>query len=87
MSMGILTLKQRIRQRYAGFQEAEQAGNVTLVCKRCGISRKTFYKRRKRFSEARGDRGALLDRARRPHHPRRTIGKALRRRLLGLRLV
>ncbi len=85
MSGLMLTPEQRIRQRYAWFEEAERVGNVTLACRRCGISRKTFYKWRKRFAEARGARQALLDRSRRPHRPHRTVKKALRRRILHLR--
>ena len=85
MSRSMLTPEQRIRQRYAWFQEAERLGNVTLACKRLGISRKTFYKWRKRVQVEQGRRTALLDRSRRPHHPRRRVKKALRRRLLALR--
>lgn len=73
MSTVVLTPEQRIRQRFAGFEEAERLGNVTLACRRLGISRKTFYKCRQRFAEARGERQALLDRSRRPHHPRRLL--------------
>src|SRR5512138_1956569 len=81
----VLTPEQKIRQRYAWFEEAERLGNVTVACRRLGISRKTFYKWRQRFTESRGARQALLDRSRRPHRPRRTVPKALRRRLLALR--
>ncbi len=48
MSRGMLTPEQRIRQQYAWFQEAERLGNVMFACRRLGISRKTFYKWRKR---------------------------------------
>jgi transposase InsO family protein len=85
MSNVMLTPEQQIRQRYAWFEEAERRGNVRLACKRLGISRKTYYKWWQRFVEARSDRQALLDRSRRPHHPRRRVKKALRRRLLHLR--
>jgi transposase InsO family protein len=85
MSQLMLTPEQRIRQRYAWFEEAERLGNVTVACKRLGISRKTFYKWRKRVQVEQGRRTALLDRSRRPHHPRRRVKKALRRRLLALR--
>ncbi len=85
MSRIILTPEQQIRQRYTWFQEAEQLGNVTLACKQLGISRKTFYKWRKRFQVEQERREALLDRSRRPHHPHHRVKKALRRRLLQLR--
>ena len=85
MSKIILTPEQQIRQRYGWFEEAERLGNVTVACRRLGISRKTFYKWRQRFAETRGARQALLDRSRRPHRPRRKIKRALRRRLLQLR--
>lgn len=85
MSKLMLTPEQRIRQRAAWFEEAERLGNVTVACKRLGISRKTFYKWRTRLAQARGDRRVLLDRSRRPHRPRRKVKKALRRRLLALR--
>jgi len=84
MSRSMLTPEQRIRQRYAWFEEAERLGNVTVACKRLGISRKTFYKWRKRVQVEQGRRTALLDRSRRPHHPRRRVKKALRRRLRAL---
>ena len=74
-----LTPEQKIRQRAAWFQETERLGNVTVACRRLGISRKTFYKWRQRYVEARGDRQALLDRPRRPHRPRRKVKKAMRR--------
>jgi transposase InsO family protein len=85
MSKVMLTPEQRIRQRYAWFEAADRLGNVTVACERCGISRKTFYKWRKRFQVEQGAKTALLDRSRRPHHPHRRVKKALRRRLLTLR--
>ncbi len=85
MSKPILTPEQRIRQRYGWFEEAERVGNVTVACKRLGISRKTYYKWRKRFLTAQGNRQALQDRSRRPHRRRHQVKKALRRRLLALR--
>jgi transposase InsO family protein len=85
MPRTFLTPEQQIRQRYAWFEEAARLGNVTLACRRCGISRKTFYKWRQRYAEARGARQALRDRSRRPYRPRRRVKKALRRRLLALR--
>ena len=85
MSTYELTPEQKIRQRYAWFQEAERLGNVKLACQRLGISRKTFYKWKKRFDQAKGDRTSLLDRSRRPHHPNRQVKKGLQRRILALR--
>jgi transposase InsO family protein len=85
MSKVMLTPEQQIRQRYAWFEVADRLGNVTVACERCGISRKTFYKWRKRFAEARRDRQALRDQSRRPHRARSRVKKALRRRLLTLR--
>jgi transposase-like protein len=45
---------------------AQDAGNVAWTCRHFGISRKTFYKWRRRYHEH-GDVG-LADRARAPHH-------------------
>lgn len=43
------------------------------VCRRFGISRKTFYKWLKRYKESQGDSRALSDQSRRPHSfPRAT---------------
>lgn len=77
MSRLVVPPEQRIRQRYAWFQDAERVGNVSLACKRLGISPKTFYKWKQPFTLARGDRQALRDRSRRPHRRRRLL--ALRR--------
>ena len=59
-------------------QAAGHAGNVARTCRHFGISRKTFYKWRRRHAEH-GDAG-LADRARAPHHspratPREVVGK------------
>jgi transposase InsO family protein len=85
MSGTYLTPEQQIRQRYSWFQEAKRLNNVSLACKRLGISRKTFYKWKHRFEQAKEDRSALLDRSRKPHHPHYRIKKSLRRRILTLR--
>ncbi len=85
MSTTQLTPEQKVRQRFAWFQEAIQLGNVKLACRRLGISRKTFYKWKKRFAQAKGDRSAFRDRSRRPHHPHYHFKKSLRRRILALR--
>jgi transposase InsO family protein len=85
MSTYELTPEQKIRQRYAWFQEAERLENVQKACLRLGISRKTFYKWKHRFDEAKKERSALLDRSRRPHHPRYRFKRSLRRRIKTLR--
>ena len=82
MSGLYLTPEQKIRQRHNWFLEADRLGNVRLACRRLGISRKTFYKGKKRFLEAKGERSALRDH---PHHPRCHVKKGLIRRLLALR--
>ena len=81
MSGTYLTPQQRIRQRYSWFQEAKRLGNVSLACKRLGISCKTFYEWKHRFDQTKEDRSALLDGPRRPHHPQYRIKKSLRRRI------
>lgn len=43
-------------------------GNAREVCRRFGISRKTFYKWLKRYRKSAGDTKSLLDQSRRPHH-------------------
>lgn len=85
MSPWHLPPEQRIRQRWMWFQEAQRLGNVTVACRRLGISRQSFYKWRRRLQTARGAKHALLDRSRRPHRSPRRIGKALTRRICQLR--
>ena len=45
MSTIQLTPEQKVRQRYAWFQGAQQLGNVKLACRRLGISRPPFHPR------------------------------------------
>ena len=85
MSKLYLTPEQKIRQRYNWFLEAQSLGNVSLACKRLGISRKTFYKWKGRFDKAHQQRSALLDHSHRPYHCPRSVKKGLRRRILELR--
>ena len=42
--------------------------NAQEVCRRFGISRKTFYKWLKRYRASSGDSKSLMDQSRRPHH-------------------
>lgn len=46
----------------------EETGSAQEVCKRFGISRKTFYKWLKRYRQSGGDTKSLVDQSRRPHH-------------------
>jgi len=51
----------------------EETGSVQEVCRKFGISRKTFYKWLKRYNSSNGDSSSLTDRSRRPHRfPRAT---------------
>jgi transposase-like protein len=50
-------------------RQAADEGNVARVCRRFGISRKSFYKWKRRHAEH-GDAG-LCDRPRTPHGPPR----------------
>lgn len=45
----------------------EETGSVQEVCRRFGISRKTFYKWLKRYRQSGGDTKSLVDQSRRPH--------------------
>ena len=85
MSRAYLTPEQQIRQRYNWFLEAQSLGNVSLACKRLGISRKTFYKWKQRFERADRNRSALLDHSHRPYHCPRSVKPGLRRRIVELR--
>ena len=76
MSESYLTPEQKIRQRFSWFQEARRLGNVKLTCLRLGISRKTFYKWKKRWSQAQGIHSTLLDRSRPPITPNDTSKRA-----------
>ena len=55
MPSATLTAERQIRRRYSWCEKAKRLGNVTLACCRLGISRKTFYRWRKRYQQARGD--------------------------------
>jgi transposase InsO family protein len=68
------------RWRLKVLEAATSAGNVARTCRHFGISRKTFYKWRRRYTEH-GAAG-LADRARAPHHsptatPQEVVGKIL----------
>jgi transposase len=64
-------------------QAEERARNVAWTCRHFGISRKTFYKWKRRFAEH-GDAG-LCDRARTPHRSPRATPPDIVSKLLYLR--
>jgi transposase len=46
----------------------DETGSAQEVCRRFGISRKTFYKWLKRYRQSSSDTKSLVDQSRRPHH-------------------
>jgi transposase len=51
----------------------KETGSAQEVCRKFGISRKTFYKWLNRYKASEGDSTSLEDQSRRPHHfPRAT---------------
>ncbi len=60
-------------ERMQWFEEYHKVKKVPLVCKKFGISRKTFYKWWKRYQQAKTSVDSLQNRSRRPHtNPRAT---------------
>lgn len=67
-----------LHPRLAWMMCYQETKNVQAVCRKFGISRKTFYKWLKRYQQDGGDTKALVDRSRRPHHfPRATPESAI----------
>ena len=64
-------------------QAAERARNVARTCRHFGISRKTFYKWKRRFDEH-GEAG-LCDRPRTPHRSPRATPREVVSKILYLR--
>jgi transposase-like protein len=69
-----------VRWRLKLLSHAEETGNVSLTCRYFGLSRKTFYKWKRRYDEH-GEAG-LCDRPRIPNHspnatPRAVVSKVL----------
>lgn len=58
---------------------------VTAICAHHGISRKTFYKWRRRYQEGGRNYRALRDRSRRPRSHPKAIPKATVELILALR--
>lgn len=68
------------QERLVWFAEYEKVKKVPLVCKKFGISRKTFYKWWKRYNNARRTSDSLNNRSRKPHHnPRATPDHIIQR--------
>ena len=64
--------QQMVWKRLRLFRRARECRNVSQACREFGVSRKTYYKWRKRWEEAGRDPQALRDRSRKPHsHPRK----------------
>jgi transposase len=62
-----------LHPRLAWMMCYEETGSAQAVCRKFGISRKTFYKWLKRYKETNRDTASLEDRSRRPHtFPRAT---------------
>jgi transposase len=62
-----------LHPRLAWMMCYKETGSAQAVCRKFGISRKTFYKWLKRYRTTNGDTTSLTDRSRRPHSfPRAT---------------
>ena len=62
-----------LHPRLAWMMCYEQTRSVSEVCRKFGISRKTFYKWFQRYMSSKGDSGSLKDHSRRPNNfPRAT---------------
>ena len=62
-----------LHPRLAWMMCYQETGSAQAVCRKFGISRKTFYKWLKRYRQTNGDSASLEDRSRRPHtFPRAT---------------
>ena len=70
---GDASLGGSLHPRLAWMMCYQETRNVQAVCRKFGISRKTFYKWLKRYQQDNGSTTALADRSRRPHRfPRAT---------------
>ena len=56
-----------LHPRLAWMMCYQDTRSVQEVCRKFGISRKTFYKWYKRYQQSKGASAALTDRSRRPH--------------------
>lgn len=79
MGSGENSIGGSLHPRLAWMMCYKETQNVQAVCRKFGISRKTFYKWLKRYQTENGDSQALTDRSRRPHHfPRATPEESIR---------
>jgi transposase len=79
LTPGESSLGGSLHPRLAWMMCYRETRNVQAVCRKFGISRKTFYKWLKRYQSENGDSKALTDRSRRPHHfPRATPEESIR---------
>ncbi len=79
VTVGENSLGGSLHPRLAWMMCYRETKNVQAVCRKFGISRKTFYKWLKRFQLENGDSNSLTDRSRRPHHfPRATPEESIR---------
>jgi transposase InsO family protein len=71
-----------LRSEFIHLAQLEEA-NISELCRRFGISRKTGYKWLKRYQQ--GGEGGLADRPRRPHHSPRRSSTAIEAAVLEVR--
>ncbi len=84
----ISTTKERmpsVEERLEWFAEYEKVKKVPAVCKKFGISRKTFYKWWKRYNKAEHTTDSLKNRSRKPHNNPRATPEHVIQRLKNLR--
>lgn len=72
-------------ERMAWFAEYDKVKKVPLVCKKFGISRKTFYKWWKRYNTQQRSTESLKNRSRKPHHNPRATPDHIIQKLKSLR--
>ena len=71
--------------RLAWMLHAKESGSISRTCETFSISRKTFYKWRRRYQEANNDSRVLVDRSRKPHTFPRATPQAIKDRLFQLK--
>jgi transposase len=72
-------------ERKEWFAEYERVKSVPAVCRKFGISRKTFYKWWKRYNSSEHAPDSLENRSRKPHHNPRATPEHIIQRLKNLR--